>query len=173
MAGFADIIGGDGTPATMIAAAERRWRDAETLEADGRRGGALYLLGYVGETCLTAACHELAGCGRHEVAPLRSEPARTFDRKAMEADARTNGLMSGDPHHIAGWAAYLVYLRKRARRGMTREEATRTLDESAALYSHWRPRLRYKPTEPTLAQFREARAAAAWIFERRNTFRGS
>ena len=165
VAGFASVICGEGTPAGMLAGAERRKGDAEILTDAGRLGGALYLLGYVGEQCLTAACLELDGVGRQDVASLTRV-------KTLQADARSLKLMGTEPHDVAGWGRYVVYLRSQRGPGMSRELRLEVQSNADLLWEHWRPRLRYKAAVPTVAQYNEAKRAADWLFESRNDLRG-
>jgi hypothetical protein len=147
---------GDGSIQTLDAAAPWRLADALRLHEAGRRGGALYLYGYVGEMRLCAACFRLYGYGVRE-------PIDRDKRKALEKDARRLSLMSSQPHDIAGWARYLVHLRRLRSTGYARGLRGRIIEQAEALYEQWRPELRYHALVPSATQLAVVRSAAEWL----------
>lgn len=73
--------------------------------------------------------------------------------------------MSSNPHDIAGWGRYLVFLRSQMSSRLDRKLSQEVQIQSATLYDHWRPRLRYKTLVPTAAQLKAVRDVVAWFEE--------
>jgi hypothetical protein len=158
MAGLADSLALDGSIASLDAAAAWRTRDAELLQDQGRLGAAAYLFGYVVEMRLTAACFRVLDFD------LERRIDR-IDRQTVERDARRLHLMSREPHDLAGWGRYLVYLRQRESRGYPRPFATDLISAVEGAYDNWRPRLRYRSLTPSAGQLAYVHDAAIWLSE--------
>jgi hypothetical protein len=155
MSGFADQIG-DGSISTLESAASWRLAEAGVLRANGRYGAALYLLGYVAEMRLTAACCRLLGYSPEDLISVAA-------LERMRTDARKLKLMTAAPHDVRGWGRYLIELRRRRRRWFGRGIQGIIERHADSLYAHWRPRLRYKTMTPTAAQLKAVLEAAEWF----------
>lgn len=116
----------------------------------------MYLFGYVAEIRLSAACLRLSGYAGNE-------PISLTQINILKADARQLNLMTTDPHHIPGWAQYLLHLRRIRRNWIGRQLRDIITQHADGLYEHWRPRLRYKALTPTGSQLRVVREAAGWL----------
>jgi hypothetical protein len=161
MIALADEIERDGSIASLSHAAAWRLAEARILEDQGRRTAALYLYGYVVEIRLVTAVLHIAGFTASElVSP------RTIDefRKA----ARENRLMGANPHDLAGWGRFIVFFRSNLGSKMDRQFRFDLQSKSAALYDHWRPRLRYKTVLPTAAHLKVVRNVVDWFEENRS-----
>lgn len=155
MPGLADQLAA-GSIATLEAAAPWRRQDAEVLEQKGRRGAAVYLYGYVAEIRLCAACYRIQDYAS-------SATITDQIRKVCERDARDLHLMGSEPHHLPGWARYLVHLRRTKNHAINRHSSDQLLAHVDDLYAQWRPRLRYKTLVPTTAQLKIVVEAVDWL----------
>jgi hypothetical protein len=71
--------------------------------------------------------------------------------------------MGTEPHHLPGWAKYLVHLRQKKNHAINRHLSDSLLAYVENLYEQWRPRLRYKAVVPTPAQLKIVREAVDWL----------
>jgi len=156
MAGLADQLV-DGSISSLESAAPWRRADADRLEEHGRRGAALYLRGYIAEIRLCTACYRVLGFNPTDT--ITDEIRRKHEKAARDL----NLMARGEPHHLPGWARYLAYLRQQNNRGLKRTIRELLLANVEDIYEQWRPRLRYKPVVPTMAQQRVVRTATDWI----------
>ncbi len=155
MPGLADQLT-EGSIASLEAAAPWRHQDAKTLESSRRYGAALYVYGFVAEIRLCCACYRALGLSVGTI--IADEKRRAYER-----EARKLNLMGREPHHILGWARYLVHVRSESKRQLQRRLSEPLLGHTEALYEQWRPRLRYKALTPTGAQLQIVREAVQWL----------
>ncbi len=128
---------GTDTVGYLQRAAVLRRADADCLFNHRRYGGALYLLGYVVECYVKAAFFRVMRF--HTVDVIEDD-----DRRMFEKQARLLGLMSNQPHDIAGWARFLVYKRDEQARPLGHELATNLVEQVTRVYDCWRPSIRYR-----------------------------
>jgi hypothetical protein len=149
-------------------AAVSRYNEAQELLAPAHRLGAIYLLGFSVEMCLTAAYFQSAGFRPHETID-RETRYRRMTRARQLRDGTGEPLMNADPHPLPGWAR-LLYWQRTASPDLRDKEIQRlneAIRRAEIVYRHWRPELRYKVSDVTERQVDEVRIAAAWFIEQR------
>jgi hypothetical protein len=143
-------------------AGEQRFASAEILVSQGRRLAAVYFYGFSTEMTLAAAVFRSQGFSPNE------KITREARRRRM-AEARLNGLMTNDAHHIVGWARVLEQQKTLQDPAPgTAARLREAVNRATQIYKYWRPELRYKTTHFDEAQVMIVRRAAAWFIENRD-----
>lgn len=150
-----------GSIRSLESAAAWRRSEAKVLQNGGKRLAELYWLGYVVEMSLCAACYRVLGYDPQT-------PIKDNDRRECEKQARAEKLMGTQPHDLAGWSQYLVFLRNDLAQPLNKKFAFELTENAEAVFEHWRPRLRYKTLVPTEAQLRQVRTSTDWINQQYN-----
>jgi hypothetical protein len=143
--------------AEFRAAARQRSLDAITLEADGRRAGALYLWGYVAEMALKAAYFRALGF----------PDSRPITRSDLRGGLSILPNLAKNPplHHLGLWAQALVVLRA-GTPGLAYPDPTfgsLVTAKAQAIYGIWRETLRYHKNLPYPREMIQVREAAEWL----------
>jgi hypothetical protein len=139
------------------AAARQRSSDAISLEAAGRRTGAIYLWGYVAEMTLKAAFFDVSGFSETQV----------IRRSDLRAGLATLPGVGGNPplHHLGLWAQALVTLRA-GTPGLAYADPTfgsMVAAKAQSLYGHWRETIRYRKNIAYTHEVVRVRSEAQWL----------
>ena len=144
-------------------AAPLRIEEGDVLVAKCRLT-AIYLYGYAVEMLLKYGYFKNIGFG------VIDEIDRDARNRAM-AVARTNSLMSWDPHDIPGWARLLVWDKQVLHTpGYPAGLARKIVERSLLVYENWRPQMRYRNTEPSPKSVSSVRDVAKWFLDNYGRF---
>jgi hypothetical protein len=156
--GLAEAVSATVSLRALANAARVRHDDAAALARAGRFAAAIYVSGDVAEICLEYGCCRAKGMNDND------RLGRDALRELM-AHARRQNVMSSDAHPLEGWAAYLRWIRQADTEiDDARRELLRTaVAQARRIWRHWRPELRYLPTEANARQWSEVEAAAGWF----------
>ena len=149
-------------------AAEIRSKDAKELLASQRLSGAVYILGFVTEMCLTAAYFRAAGFSA-DLPIDRDTRQRRMAQARQIKTASGEFLMNSDPHPLVGWAKFLEWQRLNSAT-LTAQERQRlayAIRKAEIVYNYWRPELRYKTIDVKLPQVSEVFKASDWFLSQR------
>ena len=145
-----------------------RFEDAMQLQNNGKTM-AIYFYGYCAEMLLASAYYRR--CGYAYDTPIDSiTRRRTMARaRGLLDDAGQPLMEQNHPHPIAGWARLLRWHRV-ASPDLTDAERARlnqAVKLAEGIYLHWRPELRYKTTEASVAQLKTVHDGADWLMRER------
>lgn len=149
------------TIAEFEAARFDRFHDALTLGAEGRRLGAMYLLGYFVEMTLKSAFFRLLGF-------RADEPIAAKDLKTAAGLARHDLQVDVDPeqyHGLVFWVQAIIALRDHFGDPVPYDVLRELAWRSQRMSAYWRPSMRYSRDVTVPNDWRGLLADAHWLRE--------
>ena len=144
-----------------LASSDRLWEGLELLVA-GREAGGIYLLGYVVEMVMKAACFLLDGARPADPVSARLGPARVLGKTHSPAIERENY------HSLVFWYHVLLCKRQLAGRPLPSAMVRQLGRRVARIHSMWMVNMRYYPDgragpDDSAAMYNDV----LWIYDRR------
>lgn len=142
-------------------AGDDRLGDAVALAKQGRRMGAIYMLGYVAEAVLKCAFSRLLDYGSDALIRLGAggtDDPRELGRADLGVTEHAEGL-----HSPLFWARMVVELRIKTESALSAEAARALISKAQPIQSNWKVAMRYCRDRSDITDFREIWKDVMWV----------